>query len=822
MAYNTGNPIGSNDPRDLSDDIEDVDVWVNDRTKLSHPDRRGVERKTWHGMEQQLNNILVAGGRIFDSEAQGRAAVEDGQYYFAVGTNPEFSRTIYKRISGTTSELIASELAATDDNANAYITAASPGPGIARRPADDRNNYTMSLEGGPLNMRPPVPESATAGGGSGRVLLINSGQLLAQRDLLPLSFAGSFNALVSCGLSVSDPFTGTAQIGVAWYSSQRVFISETLVREEPAPSVGDFSEYRFTFGDDSEHTPPSNARYATVFLRASGGEGTLVVAELYAALDYGLEPLKDFTSTAGSAIPFAVSETAHAFDFTNSFLTAHVGRPVARTRSLSSDAFFENTASNAPVVGVSSGSQLITSPVETAFRASEPLIFSPPCTFVFSHVSMNETSSMAVFQHANNEPGRLQMRCNADAPTGTAEGSFNVFINGASGGSGSGGQPAPAAHGVRDPGVFALVLKKAPERSEFYRNGVLIDTFLSPDVIYQGRTNILGQSGVVSGSGGAIGRLASFNRILDGSELSKLIDWVAESVNAKIDSDSESEIQKPSLITATSGFVAIVRPFDFPQKQGSEIQLYPGFTKRPDAYTRPASLTKVLTSIVMLDHVTDLDDTMTVAASDATGGSGNNLNAGDVISYRDALFNMLLPSSNVTATVVARSVGETIPGDGSPIDKFLQEMNKKAQSLGMRNSFFSNPHGLHVDEMRTTARDIARLGVAALQYEAVLETWGNQQKTISLGGPNARNITVTSSVEILNEERILGGKTGTLSGANMTNNLLVLNKLPGFMFGISVVIGSSESSVRYTDMNAIIDEVERGRRYFPNYLMGIK
>lgn len=54
-TYNTGNPIGSKDPRDLYDNAENLDVLVNDKSKLSHPDRLGVERKTWHGMEQEFD-----------------------------------------------------------------------------------------------------------------------------------------------------------------------------------------------------------------------------------------------------------------------------------------------------------------------------------------------------------------------------------------------------------------------------------------------------------------------------------------------------------------------------------------------------------------------------------------------------------------------------------------------------------------------------------------------------------------------------------------------------------------------------------------------
>lgn len=52
MAYNTGNPVGSRDPRDFLDNSEITDEWVTSTSKTSHPDRLGRPRKTWHGMEQ--------------------------------------------------------------------------------------------------------------------------------------------------------------------------------------------------------------------------------------------------------------------------------------------------------------------------------------------------------------------------------------------------------------------------------------------------------------------------------------------------------------------------------------------------------------------------------------------------------------------------------------------------------------------------------------------------------------------------------------------------------------------------------------------------
>ena len=61
-TYNTGNPIGSKDPRDLYDNAENLDEAVNTRTAESWDDRFGVARKTWHGMEQDFQQFLINSG----------------------------------------------------------------------------------------------------------------------------------------------------------------------------------------------------------------------------------------------------------------------------------------------------------------------------------------------------------------------------------------------------------------------------------------------------------------------------------------------------------------------------------------------------------------------------------------------------------------------------------------------------------------------------------------------------------------------------------------------------------------------------------------
>lgn len=74
----------------------------------------------------------------------------------------------------------------------------------------------------------------------------------------------------------------------------------------------------------------------------------------------------------------------------------------------------------------------------------------------------------------------------------------------------------------------------------------------------------------------------------------------------------------------------------------------------------PASMMKVVTAIVMLENMENINNTITLNESDFVGESGVKLKVGDKITMRDALYTMLLSSSNDTAKAVARTIGHTI------------------------------------------------------------------------------------------------------------------------------------------------------------------
>ncbi|MGQ9732483.1 MAG: D-alanyl-D-alanine carboxypeptidase family protein [Candidatus Zipacnadales bacterium] len=119
----------------------------------------------------------------------------------------------------------------------------------------------------------------------------------------------------------------------------------------------------------------------------------------------------------------------------------------------------------------------------------------------------------------------------------------------------------------------------------------------------------------------------------------------------------------------------------------------------------PASLTKMVTALVTMDHCT-LDEVATVSAKAAqTSGSALGLREGETITVRELLKGLLLPSGNDAAVCLAEHVA------GSEA-AFTELMNAKAAALGAVNTHFANASGLTAEGHYSCARDLAIFALA--------------------------------------------------------------------------------------------------------------
>lgn len=148
--------------------------------------------------------------------------------------------------------------------------------------------------------------------------------------------------------------------------------------------------------------------------------------------------------------------------------------------------------------------------------------------------------------------------------------------------------------------------------------------------------------------------------------------------------------------------------------------------------SRPiASITKLMTALVAVEHLEDLEEPVTIRP-EWTGIEGTSLylTAGEVLTVRTLLYGLLLQSGNDAAVALAaHCAGE--------VETFVGWMNRKAADLGMTGTHFSDPNGLGDENHYSTALDMARLGQACLEEPVLAEIMAT--RSITLEGRNFTN-----------------------------------------------------------------------------------
>jgi len=139
------------------------------------------------------------------------------------------------------------------------------------------------------------------------------------------------------------------------------------------------------------------------------------------------------------------------------------------------------------------------------------------------------------------------------------------------------------------------------------------------------------------------------------------------------------------------------------------------YAKDIDTVRPIASITKLMTAMVVLDGSPDLGEKITVTKDDRdlVQLTGSRLEYGASLSRREMILVAIMSSENRAALALGRSY----PGG---LDRFVAEMNAKAASLGMEHSHFADPAGLDVAN-QSTALDLSHMVTAALAYPLIRE-----------------------------------------------------------------------------------------------------
>ena len=227
------------------------------------------------------------------------------------------------------------------------------------------------------------------------------------------------------------------------------------------------------------------------------------------------------------------------------------------------------------------------------------------------------------------------------------------------------------------------------------------------------------------------------------------------------------------------------------------------FDKSMNEIRYPASTTKVMTTLIILENIADLNRNITftdiILPDLAPGNSTINAQVGETLTVEQCLYAIMLASANEVCTQMAVEVAGSV-------ENFTAMMNAKAAELGCSNTHFINANGLPDPNHYTTAYDLALILREAVKNEAFCKIAGAAKYTI----PPTNKTSTPRNMENHNEllvdgeyhyDGAIAGKTGHTEAAR---NTLVTAASREDMTLICVVL-RSENAERFTDTRTLFD-----------------
>ena len=229
----------------------------------------------------------------------------------------------------------------------------------------------------------------------------------------------------------------------------------------------------------------------------------------------------------------------------------------------------------------------------------------------------------------------------------------------------------------------------------------------------------------------------------------------------------------------------------------------------------PASITKIMTSLLTLENSSP-SDVVTFTEAEAhgieTGSSSMYCVPGEKFTIEQVLYGIMLQSANEMCLVAADHVAGSV-------DKFVEMMNQRVAQLGLKDTHFMNPNGLHNDDHYTSAYDMACIAREAWKNPSFQKICGT--RTYQVNSTNKRKASEILGGQLLNHHQmingyetssryekdyVIGGKTGYTSMAHST--LVTFAEKDGMQL-VSVIMKGNSSKQgepnEYTDTTRILD-----------------
>lgn len=219
--------------------------------------------------------------------------------------------------------------------------------------------------------------------------------------------------------------------------------------------------------------------------------------------------------------------------------------------------------------------------------------------------------------------------------------------------------------------------------------------------------------------------------------------------------------------------------------------------KFPDEKVYPASLTKIMTATLVLEHFNDLQQEIEMPSDMYVylleqNASQAGFLAGEKVKIIDLLYGVLLPSGADACLALARTVAGTE-------QNFAKQMTEKAKELGAENTNFVNSTGLHDDNHYSTVRDLSCILAYALKNETFKTIFTTERYTTSPTNKHTKGLTLTNTTFKAFERAkienvyVKGGKTGFTGEACLCLASLAMREGREYTL-VTVGAGSSTSS----------------------------
>ncbi|PHA31404.1 D-alanyl-D-alanine carboxypeptidase family protein [Bacillus wiedmannii] len=207
----------------------------------------------------------------------------------------------------------------------------------------------------------------------------------------------------------------------------------------------------------------------------------------------------------------------------------------------------------------------------------------------------------------------------------------------------------------------------------------------------------------------------------------------------------------------------------------------------------PASMTKVLTAILLMEHTKPEDQfTFSQLALDQEKSNYQiEFQPGETINRNTALMILMVLSANDVSYAIAERIGGNV-------EKFAHMMNEKAKQLGATDSHFVTPNGLHDPNHYTTPYDMAMITRGVQKYPEILQAMNTKRTTVTT---SSQTVSIFNKSTYFENPYSIGGKTGFTNEAR--NTLVLLNEKDGNRI-INVVMASQRPEI-YEDLKQMAD-----------------